>query len=154
MTMNGIGVFLGMALLVVPVLAQSDFAGKWEFKPSLSKNIGMMSQMKLIATVKQTDSEMVVTNASTFNGVEQTSELHFDLTGKSVSNKDPMEATAETVTRWEGKNLVTTWTTPGSVAGTKTVRTETRSLSSDGRTLTVDSKRGNAPAMVMVYERK
>jgi hypothetical protein len=50
--------------------------------------------------------------------------------------------------------MVTTWTSPGSVAGTKTVRTETRSLSDDGRTMTVESRRGQSPAIVMVYDRK
>jgi hypothetical protein len=95
-----------------------------------------------------------VTNDSSFNGREQSSETRFDLTGKPVSNKNPMEATAETVTKWDGKNLVTTWTSPGSIAGSTSVRTETRSLSADGRTMTVESKRGKQPAMVMVYDRK
>jgi hypothetical protein len=152
--MNAIRVFFGIVFLAVPVLAQSNFAGKWELSPTLSKNIGMMAQMKLVATVKQTHDELVIANASTFNGADQTSELRFDLTGKPVPNKNPMEATAETVSKWDGNNLVTTWTSAGSVAGTKSVRTETRSLSSDGRTMTVESKRGNAPAMVMVFERK
>jgi hypothetical protein len=65
-----------------------------------------------------------------------------------------MEATAETITKWDGNKLVTTWTSPGSVAGTKSVRIETRSLSDDGRTMIVESKRGSAPPLVMVYERK
>jgi hypothetical protein len=152
--MNAIRVLFGIVFLAVPVLAQSNFTGKWELSPTLSKNIGMMAQMKLIATVKQTREELAITNASTFNGADQTSELRFDLTGKPVPNKNPMEATAETVSKWDGNNLVTTWTSAGSVAGTKSVRTETRSLSGDGRTMTVESKRGNAPAMVMVFERK
>jgi len=65
-----------------------------------------------------------------------------------------MGSTAETVTQLDGGKLVTTWTTPGSVAGTKSTRKEIRSLSSDGRIMTVESKRGNAPPMIMVYERK
>jgi hypothetical protein len=65
-----------------------------------------------------------------------------------------MEATAETVTKWDGNKLVTTWTSAGSIAGTNSVRTETRSLSADGRTMTVESSRAKGPAMVMVYERK
>jgi hypothetical protein len=152
--MNAIRVLVGIVLLTIPVIAQSNFAGKWELNTTLSKNIGMMAQMKLSATVKQTRDELAIANASSFNGADQTSELRFDLTGKPVPNKNPMEATAETVSKWDGNNLVTTWTSEGSVAGTKSVRTETRSLSGDGRTLTVESKRGNAPAMVMVFERK
>ena len=152
--MNAIRVLFGIALVAISVMAQSNFAGKWELNPTLSKNIGMMAQMKLSATVTQTRDELVIANASSFNGSDGTNELRFDLTGKPVSNKNPMEATAETVSKWDGNKLVTTWTSPGSVAGTTSVRTETRSQSADGRTMTVESKRGNAPAMVMVFERK
>ena len=152
--MNGIRVLLGAALLAMPMLAQPSFSGKWEFNVAQSKNVGMMAQMKLTATVKQTRDEMTVTNVSTLSGQDQTSELRFDLTGKPVPNKAPMEAPAETVTRWDGNRMVTTWTSPGSVAGTTTVRTETRSLSDDGRTMTVESRRGQTPAIVMVYDRK
>jgi hypothetical protein len=153
--MKAICVSLGVALCALCALAQSKFDGKWEFNPSLSKNIGMMAQMKLQSTVKQTENEMIITSVSSFGGSgEQTSELRFDLTGKPVSNKAPMEAPAETVTKWDGSRLVTTWTSDGSVAGTKSVRTERRFLSDDGRTMTVESKRRNAPAIVMVYERR
>ena len=152
--MNAIRVLIGAGLLAMPILAQPNFAGKWEFNPAQSKNVGMMAQMKLTVTVKQTRDEMIITNASMMDSKEQTSETRFDLSGKPVSNKAPMEATAETVTKWDGNRLVTTWTSPGSVADTKVVRTETRTISTDGRTMTVESKRGQSPAIVMVYERK
>jgi hypothetical protein len=160
--MNAIRVSLLPMIATLPMLATfalaapppADFAGKWEFNPALSKNIGMMSQMKLRVTIKQTSSELAVTSVSTFNESGQTSEARFDLAGKPVPNKNPMEATAETVTKWDGNRLVTTWTSPGSIAGTTNVRIETRSLSEDGRTMTVESKRGSAPPIVMIYERK
>jgi hypothetical protein len=141
-------------LMALPVLAQQDFSGKWEFNPSKSRNIGMMAEMKLIATVKQILQELAITNVSSFNGREQSSEIRLDLTGKPAPNKNPMEAVAETVTKWDGKLLVTTWTSPGSIAGSTSVRTETRSVSADGRAMTVESRRGKQPAMVMVYDRK
>jgi hypothetical protein len=140
-------------LLLLATLTH-DFSGTWEFNPTKSQNIGMMAQMKLISTVKQTKRELIITDVSTFNGREQTNETRFDLTGKPVPNKNPMEATAETVTKWDGNNLVTTWTSPGSIAGATSVRTETRSLSADGKTMTVESSRRKGPAMVMVYDRK
>jgi hypothetical protein len=154
--MNAIRVFLGVAFVVaLHAAAQVKFDGKWEFNPSLSKNVGMMAQMKLRSTVKQSGDEMVITSVSSFSGSgEQTSELRFDLTGKPITNKAPMEAPADTVTKWDGNRLITTWTSEGSVAGTKSVRTETRSLSDDARTMTVESKRGSSSAIVMVYERK
>ncbi|HZQ56282.1 MAG TPA: hypothetical protein VFB14_29100 [Bryobacteraceae bacterium] len=152
--MQRIRVSLGLAFLAMPLLADSNFVGKWELNTSRSKNIGMMAQMKLTATVEQTASELIIRNVSVFDGREQTSELKFDLTGKPVPNKSPMEATAETVSKWEGERLVTTWTSEGSVAGSKSVRTETRYLSDGGRTLIMESQRGQSPAMVMVYDRK
>jgi hypothetical protein len=152
--MSGIRVFIGVALLAMPMLAQPSFSGKWEFNVAQSKNVGMMAQMKLTSTVQQTCDEMIITNVSVLDGKEQASELRFDLTGKPAPNKAPMEAPAETVTKWDGNRMVTTWTSAGSVAGTKTVRTETRSLSDDGRTMTVESRRGQSRAIVMVYDRK
>jgi hypothetical protein len=132
----------------------TNFSGTWEFSPAKSKNVGMMSEMKITATVRQGAGELVITNASVLNGEKQTFETRLDLSGKTVVNETPMGARAETVTKWDGKRLVTTWTSAGSVAGTQTVRTETRSLSDDGKTLSVESSRAKAAPMVMIYERK
>jgi hypothetical protein len=151
---NSTMLMLAAILAAHPLCAEQDFSGQWEFNPSKSQNIGMMAQMKLLTTVKQTKREVIITDFSTFNGKEQTNETRFDLTGKPVPNKNPMEATAETVTKWDGDKLVTTWTSPGSIAGTNSIRTETRSLSPDRRSMTVESSRGKGPAMVMVYDRK
>ena len=78
----------------------------------------------------------------------------FDLTGKPTENTTPMNAKAETVSKWEEGRLVTTWSSPGSIAGTQDVRTETRTLSPDGMTMTVESARSKGSTIVMVYERK
>ncbi len=131
-----------------------DFSGTWTFSPAKSKNVGMMSQMKLTATIRQTATELITTSVSDMNGDQQTTETRFDLTGKPVVNETPMGAKADTVSTWQGDKLVTTWTSEGSVAGTKSVRTETRSLSNDGRTMVVESTRAQRPSIVMVYERK
>jgi len=144
-----------VALLTsLPLLAQADFTGKWELNTTKSKNIGMMSQMKLISTITQTAEELVISNATTFNGKESESEIRLELTGKPVPNKNPMEAPAETVTKWQGKTLVTTWTSPGSIAGTKSVRTEKRTLSPDNQVLTLESSRGASPPISMVYDKR
>jgi hypothetical protein len=144
-----------LALLATPIiLAQADFSGKWALNTSKSKNIGMMAQMKLVSTIEQTPDLLIISNASTFNGQEGVNEIRLDLTGKPVTNKNPMEAPAETVSQWQGSVLVTTWTSAGSIAGTKSVRTEKRSLSSDARVLTMESRRGTSPAMVMIYDKQ
>lgn len=153
--MNRLHILTCLAVITaLPGLAQTDLSGKWTLNTSKSKNIGMMTQMKLVATISQTAQELVINNATTFNGQESVSDIHLDLTGKPVLNKNPMEAEAETVSKWQGQVLVTTWTSQGSIAGTKSVRTEKRSLSPDGRTLTVESTRGNSPALVMVYDKQ
>ncbi|HLK21231.1 MAG TPA: hypothetical protein VKT81_19910 [Bryobacteraceae bacterium] len=141
-------------LLLLLASLTHDFSGTWEFNPSKSQNIGMMAEMKLTSTVKQSKRELIITDVSTFNGRQQTNQTRLDLTGKPVPNQTPMEAKAETVTNWDGDRLVTTWTSPGSIAGTTSVRTETRSLSEDRKTMTVESSRRKGPAMVMVYDRK
>jgi len=71
-----------------------------------------------------------------------------------VQNEDAMGAKAETVARWVDGKLVVSWTTEGAVAGSKNLRTETRSLAADGASLNVESVRGTNPPIVMVYEKK
>jgi hypothetical protein len=50
--------------------------------------------------------------------------------------------------------LVTSWESEGAVAGTKVVRTETRYLSDDGKTLFLESARAGKEPMVIVFDRK
>ena len=114
----------------------------------------MMSEMKMTQTIEQSSSSLDVTSDATFQGNNQQAKTHYDLTGKAVTNDSPMAGPSETVTHWDGDKLVTTWTSKGAVAGTKTVRTETRSLSPDGKTMTVESVKGANPAVVMVFDKK
>src|SRR5215469_15609564 len=128
-----------------------DFSGTWTFSPEKSKNIGMMSEMKMTQTIEQSSSSLEVTSDTTFQGNNQQMKTHYDLAGKLASNDSPMAGPSETVSQWDGDKLVTTWTSAGAVAGTKTVRTETRSLSSDGKTMILESVRGSNSPVVMVF---
>ena len=149
-----------IALLWVMVVAafaaqHSDFSGSWQFNPEKSKNVGMMSQMMMMQSIKQSETALDITMHTTFQGRDDDSKTHYDLTGKPATNESPMGGPAETVTKWQADKLVTTWTSESAVAGApKVVRTETRSLSSDGKTMTVESVRGSNPALVMVFEKK
>ena len=133
-----------LALLWVMVAAafaaqHSDFSGSWQFSPEKSKNAGMMSQMMMMQSIKQSATALDVTLHTTFQGRDDDSKTHYDLTGKPATNESPMGGPAETVTKWQADKLVTTWTSESAVAGgPKVVRTETRSLSSDGKTMTVE----------------
>src|SRR5882757_2533452 len=146
-----------LCLMSVAALAtkRSDCSGAWQFNPERSKNIGMMAQMKMIQTIEESDSSLDVTTHTTFQGRDEDSKTHLDLTGKPATNESPMGGPSETVSKWDGGKLVTTWTSESAVAGgPKVVRTETRSVSADGRTMTVESVRGSNPPMVMVFDKK
>jgi hypothetical protein len=146
-----------LCLIAAVAFAQkhSDFAGSWQFDPEKSQNVGMMSQMKMTQTIEQSESSLDVTTHSRFQGRDEDSKTHYDLTGKAVTNESPMGGPSETVSKWEAGRLVTTWTSESAVAGgPKVVRTETRSLSSDGKTMTVQSVRGSNPPIAMVFEKK
>jgi len=133
---------------------KADFSGTWDFNTEKSKNIGMMAQMKMSLTIQQSDTALDITTHSTYQGKDRDSKTHLDLTGSPVTNESPMSGPNETVSRWDGGKLVTTWTGESAVAGKKTVRTETRSLSEDGQVLTVESVRGSNPPLVMVFDKK
>jgi hypothetical protein len=111
--------------------------------------------MKITETVEQSDAALNITTHSTYQGKEEDSKTHFDLTGKAATNESPMGGPAETISKWDRNALVTSWTSESAVAGgPKVVRTETRSLAPDGKTMTVESVRGSKPAMVMVFDKK
>src|SRR6266404_9719964 len=146
-----------LCLMVVAAFAakRTDFSGSWQFNPEKSKNIGMMSQMKMTQTIEQLDSALDVTTHTTFQGRDEDSKTHLDLTGKPATNESPMGGPSETVSKWDGNKLVTTWTSESAVAGgPKVVRIETRSMSADGKTMSVESVRGSNPAILMVFEKK
>ena len=143
----------GLALAGVVHAAEPSFAGSWTFSPENSQNIGMMAAIKQTAKITQTAKELVVSESSVFQGQVTDRKYTLNLTGKKVPNEGPMGAKAETESKWDGGNLVTTWTSEGAVAGSQTVRTETRSLSSDGKRMIVKTVRGENKPVVMVYEK-
>jgi hypothetical protein len=148
-------VFLCVTAVLAIAAERPNFSGSWQFNPEKSKNVGMMSQMKMVQAIEQSEAALVVTTHATLQGKDDDSRTQYDLTGEPATNESPMGGPAETVTKWQGGKLVTTWTSESAVAGgPKVVRTETRSLSPDGKTMTVESVRGSNPAPVMVFEKK
>jgi hypothetical protein len=148
---------LALCLMATGAFAQkpSDFSGAWQFNPEKSKNVGMMAQMKMIQTIAQSDSSLDTTTHTTYQGRDEDSKTHYDLTGKAATNESPMGGPSETISKWDVGKLVTMWTSESAVAGgPKVVRKETRSLSPDGKTMTVESVRGSNPAIVMVFDKK
>jgi hypothetical protein len=149
--------FALICLVTVAALAakRPDFAGSWEFNAAKGKNIGMMVQVKMTQTIQQTDSSLEVLSHSTFQGSDQDMKTRYDLTGKPVANDSPMAGPSETISKWDGGKLVTSWTSQSAVAGgEKVVRIETRSVSADGSTMTIESVRASNPPVVMVFDKK
>lgn len=131
-----------------------DFSGVWEFIPAKGENLGMMAAVKETVTISQTEAELSIAFTDVFGGNTTTREVTYDLGGDPVTNFAAMGEKSETVAVWVGKELVVTWTSEGAIAGTTVVRTERRSLSNDGLTMTVSSARDGKPPMVMVYEKQ
>lgn len=149
-------VVLALGLIAVAAMAQkvANFSGTWQFNPEKSQNIGMMASAQITSTIKQTRQTLTVVDDTAMGGQKQSHETDYDLSGKQVANKSPMGENSQTTSKWSGSKLITTWTTEGAIAGTKVVRIESRYLSSDGKTMFLESRRGNNPPMVMVFDRK
>jgi hypothetical protein len=131
-----------------------DFAGKWVLNTAKSKNLGMMAALEDTLTISQTPTELAIKDDASFQGQQTSRELHYNLTGKATTNEGPMGDRNETVAKWSGGKLVATWTRDGAVAGTTSVMTETRSLSADRTTMTVESVRGANAPLVMVFDKR
>lgn len=142
-----------LGLVATAYAAVPDFSGSWVFNAAKGQNLGMMSAIQATHVITQTPAELKIKEMSLFQGKESVREIAYDLAGKPVMNDGPMGGKGETVAKWVDGKLVVVWTLEGAVAGTRTVRTETRSLSADGKTMTVEQVRGANPAIVMVYEK-
>jgi hypothetical protein len=152
---------LPMTLLLAIVLNSSvlaanapSLAGTWSFKADKSKGVGMMSAVAITAVITQTGSLLEIHETTASQGREQTHDNTYDVAGDPKTNDSPMGDKSSTVSHWENDKLVTTWTAPGAVNGTTVVRTETRSVSADRKTMTVEWSRDGKAGMVMVFERQ
>lgn len=132
----------------------ADFSGTWTLNANKSTNLGMMSSMQYESTITQSADTLTVRDKSTMMGKTQNQETRYSLNGSEVPNTSYMGDPARTVTHWDGRKLVTVWTSEGAVAGTTKQRTETRSLSDDGGTMLVESISSGRPPIVFAFERK
>jgi hypothetical protein len=151
---------LFLALLAVSlagiVWAQdtTDFSGTWVLNTKKGENLGMVAAIQETLVIVQTQDQMKLDFSDTFQGNTTTRQVTYDLSGNAVENFAAMGDRSETVSKLTDATLVTTWTSEGAIAGTTVVRTETRTLAEDGKTMTVSSARGDKPPMVMVYEKQ
>lgn len=143
---------LGLAL-AAQAASPPDFSGTWELNTDKGKNLGMVKAVDETVVITQTPVAVTMDFASTFMLKTQKRQVVYDLSGKPVPNEGAMGDKAETVARWDGDKLVVTWTSEGAVAGSKVVKTETRTLSADGKTMSVETVRSGKDPMELVYEK-
>jgi hypothetical protein len=134
-----------------------DFRGNWTLNTDRGANLGMMKAVKETIVASQTADMAIFDMTDVFAGMTTTRTVTYDLGGATVPNKAAMGAESETVSRWEGNTLVTTWIAEGAIAGTTSERTETRCLTEGGQTLNITMTRAGDPdieqAIWFVYER-
>ncbi len=144
--------------LVLAIAAQAqevpDFSGTWVLDTSRGENLGMVAAIKQTAVLSQTAGTLTLDVSSSFMGSKTEQQLNYDLTGGPTTNETAMGEISETVASWVDDTLVTVWTSEGAIAGSKVVRTETRSLADDGRTMTVSTTRGDKATRIMVFDRQ
>ncbi len=132
-----------------------DFSGNWTLNTDKGQNLGMVKAITETVAISQSPEQLTLDFSTTFMGKTTARKVSYDLTGKtSVPNEGPMGDKSETLAKWDGSKLVVTWTAEGAVAGTRTVKTETRTLSADGKTMTVRTERAGKDPMELVYDKK
>jgi hypothetical protein len=131
-----------------------NFGGTWVLNTDKGQNLGMVKAVDETIVVRQTADKLVIDFTSKFMMKTTTRQVSYDLAGKPVPNEGAMGDKAQTVANWLDGKLVVTWTSEGAVAGSKTVKTETRSLSADGKEMSVETVRANKPPMILVYDKK
>jgi hypothetical protein len=141
------------AAALEPLDAPADFRGVWILNTDRGENLGMMKAVNETIVATQNADSITFDMTDVFAGMTTTRTIVYDLNGAVMQNKAAMGAESETVTRWDGEKLVTTWTEEGAIAGTETQRTETRWLSEGGKTLSVSMVRGDNPPLVFVFEK-
>ena len=135
-----------------------DFSGTWNLDKSQSEMGGgpgggprMMSPSM---TIEHKDPQLIIKRKFDFQGEERTQEMKYTTDGKPNTNPGFRGNTVKSKTHWDGDKLVTEATreTPQGTMETK----ETYSLSSDGKTLTVEMTRAgaNGPGRKLVYTKQ
>ena len=131
-----------------------DFSGTWVLDTSRGESLGMVAAIKQTAVISQTADKLILDVTSSFMGSKTVQQLNYDLTGGPTINETAMGEVSETLASWVDNTLVTVWTSEGAIAGSKVVRTETRWLSENSRTMTVSTTRGDKATRIMIFDRQ
>lgn len=149
--------FLLLAVTTAAAATPPNFTGTWVLNSRKSQNLGMMATMRDTAVIRQTPQALTVRNQAVFNDNRMPPQTtRYALDGTSVANTSPTGVPAHTVSHWQGGELVTVWTTEGSIKGSTHTRIERRQLSRDGRTMSLTSKTSPSDPhpLVMIFDRQ
>ncbi|MCC5794684.1 MAG: hypothetical protein JJT85_08100 [Chromatiales bacterium] len=131
--------------------ALPDFSGTWVLDPAQGGDPGHGAAVQETLEITQTPTALVVTHLEIVQGRTRKRTVTYDLTGSPVNNEQARGEVSETITSVVGDELMTTWTSEAAQPGRQTTRTETRALSTDGRTMTVTLVGADQPPRVRVY---
>ena len=145
---------LVLCFALLPAWALPDFSGTWVLDTGQGENLGMVAAIQETLTIEQTEATLTVRHVAVFQGQSSEREVRYDLGGAATENFAAMGEQSTTVSRVDGDRIVTTWTTQSAIPGSEIVKTETRTLSPDGATMSVSTARENRPTMVLVYEKQ
>ena len=150
-----VGAFAIVMSMASAAFAQdtTDFTGTYEMNPKEGQNLGMGATLKQTVVASQTKDTITFDITNVNQGRTTTRQVTYALSGEPVDNIAAMGDPSKTVSVWSDSKLVTTWTSEGPVADTQVVRTETRSLSDDGKKMIVETVRGENPPVIMVFDR-
>ena len=149
-----VGGCLALVAGIAAIASTMDFSGTWVLNADKGQNLGMVAAVQQTLVIEQTEAALNADFTNVFQGNTSTREMSYDLSGNPVTNFAAMGDKSETVSRWDGEKLVTTWTSEGAIPGTQVVKTETRWLSADGNEMSVATAREGRPTMIMVYDRE
>lgn len=137
----------------VPASSVTDFSGTWILDHARGDAAALMPGLRLTSRIRQDRTEVLFEERFDDRGTITVRRARYDLTGAAARN-ETARGPADAVARWEGARLVVTWTAPGAPADSADARIETRSLSADGRTMTVQSRRPGAEPVTLVFARQ
>lgn len=154
--MKSTKILLGLLLVFLSGLlhAEADFSGNWVLNSGKGENLGMVAAVDQTLVVTQTGTQLKLDYTNIFQGAKSKRVVTLDLTGAEVDNPAAMGDPSKTVSKWDGRNLVTTWSTEGAIPGTSVTRIETISLVDDGDSMSITTKRENRPTMILVYDKQ
>jgi hypothetical protein len=125
-----------LSFLALPLAAAPNFTGAWRLNPSKSAYGKVPAPSTMVRTILQDGNSLSMTTLQKGQQGEVTTDLKYTLDGKPSTNTT---ATGESksIARWDAGHIVIE--TTRTVQGADLKQVETWDLSTDGKTLTIET---------------